>query len=32
LLTIAPGILPNVLFCSSYALLLMRTHPVACLS
>ena len=32
LLTIAPGILPNVLFCSSYALLLMRTHPVASLS
>lgn len=28
LLTLAPGILPNVLFCTSYALLLMRTQPI----
>ena len=32
LLTIAPGIVPNVLFCSSYALLLMRTQPLDPLS
>lgn len=28
LLTLAPGILPNVMFCTSYALLLMRTQPI----
>lgn len=28
LLTLAPGIVPNVLFCSGYALLLMRTTPL----
>lgn len=28
LLTLAPGIIPNVLFCSSYALLLKRTQTV----
>lgn len=27
LLTLAPGIIPNVLFCTGYALLLMRTQP-----
>ena len=27
LLTLAPGIVPNVLFCTGYALLLMRTQP-----
>jgi hypothetical protein len=27
LLTLAPGIIPNVLFCAGYALLLMRTQP-----
>jgi uncharacterized membrane protein (UPF0136 family) len=28
LLTLAPGIIPNILFCSTYALLLARTQPV----
>jgi hypothetical protein len=28
LLTLAPGIIPNVLFCTSYALLLMRTQSL----
>jgi hypothetical protein len=28
LLTLAPGLIPNVLFCTSYALLLMRTQPL----
>lgn len=32
LLTIAPGFIPNILFCSSYALLLMRTQPLGALS
>lgn len=32
LLTIAPGLIPNVLFCGSYALLLMRTQPIGTLS
>lgn len=27
LLTLAPGIIPNVLFCTGYALLLVRTQP-----
>jgi hypothetical protein len=27
LLTLAPGVVPNVLFCTSYALLLIRTQP-----
>ena len=29
LLTLAPGILPNILFCASYALLLKRTMATA---
>jgi hypothetical protein len=28
LLTLAPGVIPNILFCSGYALLLMRTRPL----